>query len=176
MFKSRFLWNPMRADEDGSGIPNEPAGAAQQENTGAPASSGAGTMSFDDMLKGGYQAEFDRRVNKAIETAKGKFIDPRVAQLQAQVDAFERREAVIGAGVDARFAKFVASEVVASLGDGEKFDEKLSAYVEANPQFLSGGQNNAGSWGRQQHGNGTGQQMSGVEAAFRKLNPNIKYD
>ena len=29
-------------------------------------------QSFDDFLKNGNQAEFDRRVNKAVETAVGK--------------------------------------------------------------------------------------------------------
>lgn len=33
---------------------------------------GAEPPSFDDLLKGGHQAEFDRRVQKAIDTAMGK--------------------------------------------------------------------------------------------------------
>lgn len=34
--------------------------------------SGSNGQSFDDFLKNGNQAEFDRRVNKAVETAVGK--------------------------------------------------------------------------------------------------------
>ena len=51
-----------------AGANNEPVGANNQN---------AGTnnpVTFDDFLKGeGNQAEFDRRVQKAIETAKGKW-------------------------------------------------------------------------------------------------------
>ena len=51
-----------------TGANNEPAGANQ--NTG----SNNNPVTFDDFLKGeGNQAEFDRRVQKAIETAKSKW-------------------------------------------------------------------------------------------------------
>ena len=40
---------------------------------GAENANGAGAVSFDDMLKSGYQAEFDRRVSKALSTARSKW-------------------------------------------------------------------------------------------------------
>lgn len=50
-----------------TGANNEPAGANNNTGTNSP-------VTFDDFLKGeGNQAEFDRRVQKAIETAKGKW-------------------------------------------------------------------------------------------------------
>lgn len=50
-----------------TGANNEPAGANNNAGTNSP-------VTFDDFLKGeGNQAEFDRRVQKAIETAKGKW-------------------------------------------------------------------------------------------------------
>lgn len=50
-----------------TGANNEPAGANNNAGTNKP-------VTFDDFLKGeGNQAEFDRRVQKAIETAKGKW-------------------------------------------------------------------------------------------------------
>lgn len=50
-----------------TGANNEPAGANNNAGTNNP-------VTFDDFLKGeGNQAEFDRRVQKAIETAKGKW-------------------------------------------------------------------------------------------------------
>lgn len=54
-----------------TGANNEPAGANNQNtNTGV----NSNPVTFDDFLKGeGNQAEFDRRVQKAIETAKGKW-------------------------------------------------------------------------------------------------------
>lgn len=54
-----------------TGANNEPVGtnAQQDQNTG-----NNNPVTFDDFLKGeGNQAEFDRRVQKAIETAKGKW-------------------------------------------------------------------------------------------------------
>ncbi len=46
-------------------------GAGSDEGTGGNGSGTSGTEppSFDDLLKGGHQAEFDRRVQKAIDTA-----------------------------------------------------------------------------------------------------------
>lgn len=53
-----------------TGANNEPAGANQNTNTGT----NNNPVTFDDFLKGeGNQAEFDRRVQKAIETAKTKW-------------------------------------------------------------------------------------------------------
>lgn len=50
-----------------TGTNNEPAGVNNNAGTNSP-------VTFDDFLKGeGNQAEFDRRVQKAIETAKGKW-------------------------------------------------------------------------------------------------------
>ncbi len=50
-----------------TGADNEPAGANNQNNTGA----NNNPVTFDDFLKDGKnQAEFDRRVQKAIQTAQ----------------------------------------------------------------------------------------------------------
>lgn len=50
-----------------TGANNESVGANNNAGTNSP-------VTFDDFLKGeGNQAEFDRRVQKAIETAKGKW-------------------------------------------------------------------------------------------------------
>lgn len=67
MKKKYFL--QMFADGEGSGTAGEPVG----DGAGA-AATGEGTknnepMSFDDFLANGGQAEFDRRVQKAIQTA-----------------------------------------------------------------------------------------------------------
>lgn len=141
----------------------------------APAPAGAPTpapLTFDQLLQSGHQAEFDRRVSKAIETARAKFVDPQVADLQAKLQGYERRDTVIAAGVGAEFAEFVAYQVAGSLADGDDFADKLKTFVEAHPQYAAGAKP-AASWGAPQHGNG-GKTPSGVEAAFARLNPNIK--
>ena len=74
------------------------------------------TPNFDEMLKqGGYQAEFDRRVSKAIETAKGKFTDPKVAELEQKLTGYMQRESVTRAGVRPEFLEFVTYSVNAVL-------------------------------------------------------------
>lgn len=58
----------MNEENVNAGAINEPVGTETKENTGNK------PVSFDDFLKGdGNQAEFDRRVQKAIETAKTKW-------------------------------------------------------------------------------------------------------
>ena len=52
----------------------EPQEQSVPENTpGNQNGAGNETPSFDDLLKNGHQAEFDRRVSKAIATAKANW-------------------------------------------------------------------------------------------------------
>lgn len=165
-------WNlQLFADEPGTENGTEQQGAGISTTTQSAA--GAAPLTFDDVLmKGGYQAEFDRRVSKAIDTAKSKFVDPRVAQLQAQLEGYQRRDAVVAAGVNADFAEFVAYKVTGSMAEGDAFADKLKAFVEANPQYV-GSSTRPAAWGAHQTG-GSGQTPTGVETEFKKLNPNLK--
>ena len=128
-------------------------------------------LTFDQLLQNGHQAEFDRRVSKAIETARAKFVDPSVADLQAKLQGYERRDAVIAAGIGTEYAEFVAYKVAGDMKEGDTFTDKLKTFVEANPQYAAA--KPSGSWGTHQTGNG-GQTATGVEAAFAKLNPHLK--
>ena len=58
-------------DDAGAGDGNG-GGAGGEGGTGGDSSESNESPSFDDLLKGGHQAEFDRRVQKAIDTAVGK--------------------------------------------------------------------------------------------------------
>lgn len=64
------------AEGDGTGADGGNDGGAGSERAAgggkaADTEAGKAAPSFDDLLKGGHQAEFDRRVQKAIETALG---------------------------------------------------------------------------------------------------------
>lgn len=135
-------------------------------------------MSFDEFLKQpGMQAEFDRRVGKGIKTAEAKFKDPEVEQLRTQLTGYIRRESAARAGVPEQFREFVMYQV--SKDDPSDFDAALATYLENNPQFKQAVQSaepaKPASWGQPQQGMERETQMSGVEAAFRKRNPNLKY-
>jgi hypothetical protein len=169
--------------EDGTGADANGAGQRQEQHNdptpgaASPAAQPKPSPTFDDMLREpGYQAEFDRRVAKAIETAKQKFADPRVDGLQKQLDGYMRREAVIKADVDPKFARFVTSEVTEAMAEGESFEEKLEAYLKDNPQYLRAAEPEPGkAWGRRMQGGDDGG-ADGVEAAFKALNPSLKID
>lgn len=61
--------NPQEGIVTNTGAGNEPVGGITLQN-----STGNNPVTFDDFLKDGKnQAEFDKRVQKAIETAKGKW-------------------------------------------------------------------------------------------------------
>ena len=61
--------NPQEGIVTNAGAGNEPVGGTTLQN-----STGNNPVTFDDFLKDGKnQAEFDKRVQKAIETAKGKW-------------------------------------------------------------------------------------------------------
>ncbi len=55
-------------DDAGAGDGNG-GGAGGEGGTGGDSGEGNEPPSFDDLLKGGHQAEFDRRVQKAVDTA-----------------------------------------------------------------------------------------------------------
>lgn len=57
---------------DGAGADGGNGGGAEGGEGGTSGDDGTEPPSFDDLLKNGHQAEFDRRVQKAIETAVGK--------------------------------------------------------------------------------------------------------
>ena len=58
------------AEGEGAGTPGEPGGNDTGAGSGAPTSTQTEPLSFDDFLsQGGNRAEFDRRVQKAINTA-----------------------------------------------------------------------------------------------------------
>ena len=57
---------------DGAGANGGNGGGAEGGEGGTSGDDGTEPPSFDDLLKIGHQAEFDRRVQKAIDTAVGK--------------------------------------------------------------------------------------------------------
>lgn len=58
------------AEGDGGGTDGSSGNGSGADGTGGSDGDGSKLLSFDDFLKGeGNQAEFDRRVNKAIDTA-----------------------------------------------------------------------------------------------------------
>lgn len=57
---------------DGAGANGGNGGGAKGGEGGTSGDDGTEPPSFDDLLKNGHQAEFDRRVQKAIDTAVGK--------------------------------------------------------------------------------------------------------
>lgn len=60
------------AEGDGAGAEGGNGGGAGEGETGGTDPGAGGAMSFDDFLKAGNQAEFDRRVQKAVNTAVAK--------------------------------------------------------------------------------------------------------
>ena len=156
----------------------EPAQPQAQQSAQQPAQQNAGAKAptFDEMLKSGYQAEFDRRVQKAIQTAQGKFTDPQVAALKAQLDGYIRREQALRAGIAPDFVDFVAYEVGKTLPEGGSFEDGLKAYLEAHAQYKAGAQTAApAAWSQQmQMQDGGAQTDDGVTAAFKAMNPGLK--
>lgn len=60
------------AEGDGAGAGGGNGGGAGEGETGGTDPGAGEAMSFDDFLKAGNQAEFDRRVQKAVNTAVAK--------------------------------------------------------------------------------------------------------
>ena len=75
-------WRTIRryAEDSGAG-----QGGGEPGNGDKP--TGTQTQTFDEMLKGNpaFQAEFDRRMSKGLETAKGKWEQDAAARVSSRV-------------------------------------------------------------------------------------------
>lgn len=127
---------------------------------------------FDAMLDSGYRAEFDRRMQEAVRNAGANLTDERIVKLEKQLNSAVRREQTLAAGVDGRFARFVAAEVAENMRDGDDFSEALRGYLANNTQYLAAPAPQTVGWGYAQQGGG--EPTGGVEAAFYALNPRLR--
>lgn len=71
--------------------------------------------------------------SQKTETEKSLEKDKKIETLEKQLAYAENKSVVANAGVDAKFQKFVLSEV--SELEGE-FEDNLKDYLKENPQFL----------------------------------------
>ena len=82
-----FMALQLFAEDEGTGAESNGSGVNGEETQGNEGDQGTSGNTFEDFLKDGKnQAEFDRRVNKAIETALGN------AKVKWQEDADQKAE------------------------------------------------------------------------------------
>ena len=98
--------------------------------------------------------------SQKTETEKSLEKDKKIETLEKQLAYAENKSVVANAGVDAKFQKFVLSEVSEIDGD---FEDNLKKYLKDNPQYLSTQNNSNRSTGQNQN-NGT-----------KKVNENKEY-
>ena len=90
---------------------------------------GGGAVTFDDMLKGNseYQSEFDRRISKALETARGKMQEEMKSKIEEA-----KNEATRLAKMNAEEkAKHEAEKRENALTEREKAVAKRELMIEA---------------------------------------------
>ena len=155
-------------------LTNEPMEAAA--DTGAE-----NKPCFDDILSDKeYQSEFDRRVAKAIETAKAKWTDDkqeatlaeankRADALEAEVDRYKKRETAMNLGVAGDMLDYAVFTAQKHTSDEVDFETALKTVI-ANQAWLT--VTTLPTTGIPQ--TQTAQGKSGVERAFVNLNPKIK--
>ena len=71
--------------------------------------------------------------SQKTETEKSLEKDKKIETLEKQLAYAENKSVVANAGVDAKFQKFVLSEVSEIEGD---FEDNLKDYLKENPQYL----------------------------------------
>lgn len=71
--------------------------------------------------------------SQKTETEKSLEKDKKIETLEKKLAYAENKSVVANAGVDAKFQKFVLSEVSELEGD---FEDNLKDYLKENPQFL----------------------------------------
>ena len=136
---------------------------------------------FDDILKDkDYQSEFDRRVAKAIETAKGKWTNEqtdavalqanqRADALEKELDVYRKREKALKLGITQDMVDYAVYAAEKQTGDDADFDTALNNVISANSWLTVTTLPTTGI----PQTNGL-QGKTGVERAFANLNPRIK--
>ncbi|MDU4326017.1 MAG: DUF4355 domain-containing protein [Clostridium celatum] len=118
LFGFGTMARPFLNADDGAG--NGGAGAGAEGGNGEAAeddSSGEDDMSFDDVLKDKkYQSEFDKRVAKALETAKGKW----EADYQTKVEEAKTEAEKLAKMNAEQKAKYAEDKRLAELEKREK--------------------------------------------------------
>ena len=87
------------------------------------------------------ETELSQKANR-LETEK-QTLQSKIAQLEGSVGALtgeklqlaRLNQTVTSGTVRPEFAEFVVDKVSKSLEEGDEFSEKLTAYIEANPQY-----------------------------------------
>lgn len=118
-----FMTQPFMAPDNGgtgsggSGEPGTQTGANSGSGTGSSEGDGKGEKSFDDILSDKkYQSEFDKRVAKALETAKSKWEKEKAAELQ---DAKQEAEKLAKMNAEQK-AKYAEDKRIEELNKRER--------------------------------------------------------
>lgn len=137
---------------------------------------------FDEILNDkDYQSEFDRRVAKAIETAKTKWTNEqtdaitsqaneRADALEGELEMYRKREKALKLGVAHDMLDYAVYAADKKVDDSTDFDAALNSVISAHSWLTvttlptTGIPQEKGIQGK-----------SGVEKAFATLNPRIKF-
>ena len=111
-----------------------------------------------------WEASQQTEAEKAAETAR------KLQEAQSEAEQLRRENAVIKAGVSADDADYVLYKVGKMEGD---FSENLKKFLEDNKKYTTEPTKKVPDT---KHDPSKSDDMDGVEAAFRRKNPDLKYD
>ena len=111
-----------------------------------------------------WKKERQSEAEKAAETAK------KLQEAQSEAEQLRRENTVIRAGVNADDADYVLYKVGKMEGD---FNDNLKKFLEDNKKYTTEPTKRVPDT---RHDPSKPDDMDGVEAAFRKRNPDLKFD
>lgn len=111
-----------------------------------------------------WEAGQKTEAEKAAETAK------KLQEAQTEAETLRRENAVMKAGVNTDDADYVLFKVGKMEGD---FGDNLKKFLEDNPKYKTEPTKKVPDG---KHEPSRSDNMDGVEAAFRKRNPDLKFD
>ena len=111
-----------------------------------------------------WEAGQKTEAEKAEETAR------KLQEAQTEAEQLRRENAVIKAGVNTDDADYVLFKVGKMEGD---FNANLKKFLEDNKKFTTEPTKKVPD---NKHDPSRSEEMDGVEAAFRRKNPDLKYD
>ncbi len=128
-------------------------------------------MPSKEELKAFREWQENQPITGSQENKEQQELQNELKRLRNENTQYKNKSAALANKVMPQFADYIVFEVCRNMGDSDDFETLLKDYLKNNPQYVENEKQKA--WGTRQSSTSSHIE-SGVEAAFKKLNPDLK--
>lgn len=129
-------------------------------------------MPSKEELKAFKEWQETQQITESQEDKEQLELQQELERLRNENTQYKNKSAALANKVMPQFADYIVFEVCKNMGDSDDFEIMLKDYLKNNPQYVEDDKQTK-AWGTRQSSTSS-RIESGVEAAFKKLNPDLK--